>query len=129
VLLVAVIVVVIVLFASTALYEYLTPPPPAVVVGSIVVWAPDNACGLNLNRISYSGYNSSTGAAIPFELEVPNFNTTACTVAGVVTNSSGFTVSGVQAHVAIPGYGQATLNLTITSPGSSFAGNLDLVFS
>lgn len=123
------IVVVLVLFASTALYEYLTPPPPAVVVGSIVVWAPDNACGLNANPISYSGYNSSTGAVIPFEFEVPNFNTTSCTVDGVVTNSSGFTVSGVQAHVTIPGYGQSTLNLTITSPGSSFAGNLDLVFS
>jgi len=129
VVIVVVIVIVIGLIGTAIAFEVLVPPPPAVVVGTIDIWAPDNVCGLNTTQIDYPGYNSSTGQAIALELSVPNYNASACIVHGVRTNSSGFALSQVQTGVRIPASGNATLNLTVTSPGSSFSGNLDLVFS
>lgn len=128
VLIVVVIVIVILLIGSIAAYEFLATGPPVQVL-EIDIWAPDNVCGLNANPIGYTGYNTSTGAAYPIDLGVPNFNSTACTVKAVATNTSGFSLSGVQVPLTIAGNGTGSMNLTITSPGSSFSGYLNLVFS
>jgi len=126
-LVILVVVVVVVAAAGLALF-LLVPAGPAVQVGAIDIWAPDNVCGLGTNSIYYEGYNASTGEAISLELYVPNYNGTSCTVSQVTTNTSGFTLSGVQTGVVVPAHGNATLNLTIGSPSSSFSGTLNLVF-
>jgi len=132
---IVIVVVVVLLVASVLAVSLLAPPSaPSVQVQSIYIWAPDNVCGLNSNPIDYYGYNSSTGAANAFQLEVPNYNTTTCVIEGVTTNTTGFALSDVEVPVSIPGnstgnlyYG--SLNVTITSPGSSFSGILNLVFA
>ena len=123
------IVVVVLLVAASVAYEFFAATPPSVEIEDINVWAPDNVCGLSSHPIYYGGYNTSTGASVPVELTVPNYNATPCLVRDVRTNSTGFSVSSVQRNVTVPGLGNGTLNLTVTSPGSSFAGNLDLVFA
>jgi hypothetical protein len=127
VILVVVIVAIGLVTAGVAL-QLLVPPPPPIEVGAIDVWAPDNVCGLSSNPVYYGGYNSSTGQAIAFELEVLNYNATACTVNNVTTNTTGFSLSDVQPHVTIPADGNSTMNLTVTSPTSPFSGNLNLLF-
>lgn len=128
-LIVIVVVVVIVIVVSVAAYALFAPSAPAVQVGYINVWAPDNVCGLGTNQIYYQGYNSSTGQSIGFELQVENFNESACIVNSVVTNSTGFSLSAIEVPLTVPGMGNSTMNLTITSPSSSFSGDLNLVFA
>jgi zinc-ribbon domain len=127
-LIVVVLVVVILLIATVVAYELLPPAEPQIQVAEIDVWAPDNVCGLNATPIYYDGYNSSTNAAVELGLSVPNFNSTACTVTSVTTNSTGFSLSAVQVPLTIPASGNGSMNLTLTSPGSSFSGNVNLVF-
>jgi hypothetical protein len=124
-----VVVIVVLIIVAIVAYELLAPPVPPVQVGDINIWAPDNVCGLNANPIYYQGYNSSTHANVTVDLGVPNYNSTSCTVVGVITNSTGFALSGVQVPLTIPGGGTGSMNLTILSPGASFSGNLNLVFS
>ena len=119
----------IVLIVAVVVIVPLLYPAPAVQVQAIYVWAPDNVCGLNTNPIGYYGYNSSTSAVNTFDLEVENFNGTTCTVVGVTTNSSGFALSQIQVPLVIAGGTNNSMNLTVTSPSSSFSGILNLVFS
>ncbi len=129
VIVILVVVVVLVLVAVVA-YAFIAPTSsPPIQVAFIDVWAPDNVCGLNSSPIGYYGYNASTGAAVSLELEVPNVNATACTVQTVVTNTTGFSLSGIQVPLTVPGSGNATMNLTVTSPGSPYSGDLNLVFA
>jgi len=128
-LVVVVIVIVVVLVASVAAYEFLVPAAPAIQVGEIDIWAPDNVCGLDSNPIFYYGYNASTGSGVSIDLGVPNYNSTSCVVAHVATNTSGFTLSAIQVPLMIVGNGTASMNMTVTSPGSSFTGDLNLVFT
>jgi hypothetical protein len=124
-----VVVIVVLLIAAVVAYEIFAPKPSPIQVGAINIWAPDNVCGLNSNPIYYNGYNSSTNASLAFDLGVPNYNSTTCNVTSVVTNSSGFSLSSVEVPLTIPGGETGFLNLTITSPRSSFSGNLNLVFA
>lgn len=130
-LVVVVILVVIVLFVAILAAAYFLFPAPPIQVSAIYVYAPDNVCGLGLpqNAIYYYGYNGSTGAAQTLEFEMPNYNATACTIVGAATNSSGFSLSNVQVPLTIPGNGDSTMNITITSPTSSYSGSMNLVLS
>jgi hypothetical protein len=119
---------VVVVAAAGLAFLLLVPAAPSVQVGAIDIWAPDDVCGLGTNSIYYQGYNTTTGESISLELYVPNYNASSCTVSHVTTNTSGFTLSGVQTGVVVPAHGNSTLNLTIGSPGSSFSGTLNLVF-
>lgn len=125
----AIVVVVIIVIAVVA--YLLVPAPPAVQIDYINIWAPDNVCGLNANPTSYYGYNASTSETDTVELPVPNYNTTACTIMGVVTNTTGFSLSMIQVPLTIPGSDSAgaPMNITITTPSSSFSGALNLVFA
>jgi hypothetical protein len=127
--LIVVIVVVLVVIVAIVVAAYLLFPSAPIQVQAINIWAPDNVCGLNSNPIYYYGYNGSTGATQTIDFEVPNFNSTECTIVGVVTNSSGFSISGVQVPLSIPGEGTGSMNMTITSPSSPFSGQMNLVFS
>lgn len=124
-----VIVVLILVVVSISAYEYYTTPPPPIQVAFFNIWAPDNVCGLNANPISYYGYNWSTSTAETFEFPVPNFNATSCTIHSVVTNSTGFSLSAVQVPLTIAGNGTQSMNITVTSPGSSFSGSVNFVFA
>ncbi len=123
-----VVVVVILVIAGIAVYAYETSTPP-VQVQYINIWAPDNVCGLNTNPIGFGGYNSSTSASEPLELEMPNFNTTSCRISTLTTNTTGFTLSQVEVPLTLPGNATVGLNLTIQSPGSAFNGLLNLVLT
>jgi hypothetical protein len=113
---------------SAIFLVFVTSQSTSVSVNAINIWAPDNVCGLNSNPIYYDGYSGSTGDVNQLTFPMPNFNTTACTIVSVVTNTSGFSLSGIQVPITIPGNSTGTnMDITITSPGSSFSGNLDLV--
>jgi hypothetical protein len=128
VILVVVLVVMVILIAVVAVAYFLFPAPP-IQVGAINIWAPDNVCGLNSNPIYFDGFNGSTSATQTLDFGMPNFNATNCTVVGVTTNTSGFTLSQIQVPLLIPAEGNASMNITIQSPSSPYTGNLDLVLS
>ena len=111
----------------TALLFVFAPGPP-VQVNNINLWAPDNVCGLNSNPSYFTGFNGSTGQVQTFDLGMPNYNSSACTLAGVSTNTSGFLLSSIQAPLTIPANGTGSMNITIQSPSSSYMGDLNLVF-
>jgi hypothetical protein len=128
---VIVVVVIIALFLIVALvdYEFFAPPTSPVQISEVDIWAPNNVCGLNSNQIAYTGYNTSTNSNDSFDLGVPNFNSTACTIMTVSTNTSGFAITSVQVPLTLPGNVQnASMNITIESPGTSYSGSLNLVF-
>jgi hypothetical protein len=122
--------VVILIVISVLAYAVFAPSSsPPIQVANMNVWAPDNVCGLSANPIGYQGYSGSTNTSTAFELEVPNFNSTSCTITSVTTNTSGFALSDIQEPLTVPGSGNTTMNLTISSPDVAFSGNLSLVFS
>jgi len=123
-----VIVVLFVVFAAIGAYLYSVPPPNVDVEG-INVYAPDNVCGLNANPVGYSGFNASAGTQAALDLQLENFNSTACTVHSVTTNTSGFSLSGVQVPDGVGPLGNGTLNLTLSLPSDAYSGIVDLVFS
>src|SRR5271170_3037728 len=110
---VAVVLILVIGFLACAYVE-----SPQVAVGAILIWAPDNVCGLNSNPIYYSGFNDTTSNTQTIDFGVPNYNATPCTVVGVATNTSGFSLSNVQVPLSIPGMGNASMNITITTPSS-----------
>ncbi len=130
-----VIVVVVILLIAVVAIELL--PSPSVRVAGIYVWAPDDVCGLQSNPINdggypvpYGGYNANISETDLWTFDVPNINATACTIHSVTTNTSGFSLSAIQVPLTIPGGDlNASLNITITTPSSSFSGNLNLVFA
>lgn len=127
---IVILVAVIVVVAALGVYAYYT----TVDVTALNIYAPDNVCGLNLPGIYYTGFNASTGSTFPLSLYVPNNNSTACTLRGVTTNTSGFSVEDVQLPGPIPGNTtggpfNGTLNLTLTLPGSRYSGAVNLIFS
>ena len=134
-LVVIVIVVVVFLVIGAISFVFLMPAAPAIQVGQMDIWAPDHVCDLNSTNLStpyyYTGFNGSTGENQSFDLFVPNFNATACTVHHVTTNTTGFEVTYVQVPLGIPAGVNATasMNISIVSPGSPFSGNINLVFS
>jgi len=130
---IAVVVVVIIVIAIGS-YVYLSNSQ-TVQVNAFIAYAPNNVCGLNINQVEFTpGFSDAPGASDQFEFIVPNYNLSSCTVRGVTTNTSGFTLSDVQVPVTIAaatiaGPGEGYLNLTVNLPGSGFNGNLNLVFS
>jgi hypothetical protein len=125
-----VVVVVVVLVIGVIGFLLLTPTGPPIQVGAINIWAPDNVCGLNANPIYFYGFNGSTGQVQEIDFGMPNYNTTACTIKSVTTNTTGFTLSDVQVPLTIPGNATSySMNITITSPSSSYNGDLNLVFT
>ena len=122
------VVVLVVIVAAVGAF-LLTLPPPNVDVQGLNVYAPDNVCGLNANPVGYSGFNASAGTQMALDLQLENFNLSACSVESVTTNTSGFSVSGVQAPDVVGPLGNGTLNLTLSLPGGAYSGIVNLVFS
>ncbi len=125
---VAVVLIVLLLVVGVAAVDYFEAKPPAIQVPFIVVWAPNNVCGLNSSPIEYYGFNSSTSQAQSFDLAVPNYNATPCTVTAASTNSTGFSLSHVEVPITVPGNGTGSMNITITPPARPYSGNMNLVF-
>ncbi|HEV2165510.1 MAG TPA: hypothetical protein VGS23_00805 [Thermoplasmata archaeon] len=119
--------VVVAIVVVLAVYVF-TAPAPKVHVSEIDVWAPDNVCGLRTHPVSYDGFDDSPGGIDAFSLQVPNFNSTPCTLRSAATNTSGFALSGIGVPTTVPGANNGTLNLTVTVPGSPYSGVLDLVY-
>ena len=128
-LLVVIVVIVIVVVVIAAIYVY-EASQPAIEVSGINVWSNDNVCNLTENPIGYYGFNGSTSASETFTLEVPNFNSSACTLEGVATNTSGFSLSGIEGlplTISPPSLA-GNFTVTITNPSSPFSGILNLVY-
>lgn len=126
---IVVIVVLFVVFAAIGAVVYDSMPPPNVDVEGINVYAPDNVCGLHANPISYLGFNASARGQVALDLQLENFNSTACAVEAVTTNTSGFSVSGVHVSGIVGPFGNGTISLTLSLPGSAYSGIVNLVFS
>jgi hypothetical protein len=122
---VAVIVVVLILVVAVVALQFLAAPA-GVTVNYINIWANDNACGYNANPTSYYGFNSSTGQSQTFVFPFQNYNSTACTIHSLTTNSSGFAISGFVVPIQIAGNGTANVTITITSPGSPYNGDMNI---
>lgn len=125
---VAAVIVVIVVIAALGLAAP-GKSSPTVHVAFINVWAPDNVCGFSDHPSGYDGFDDKVGATELFQLGLHNYNSTACTVHGVTTNTSGFGLSDVQVPVTVPGGGDGYLNVSVLLPNSAYSGNLDLVYS
>jgi hypothetical protein len=124
---VIVVVIVIAIIGAIVVYEATLPN---VDVNSFLVWAPDNVCGLNEpnNLIAYNGLNDTPGATDSIQFSVPNYNNTTCNLASVTTNTSGFSLSNVQLPGPIAPNQTGTLSVDLTLPGSSWSGNVNLVY-
>ncbi len=122
------IVTVVVVVGLIAVAPYVTPSTK-VTVTEMDVWAPSNVCGLNANPVSYSGFSDTVGSRDAFQLQLPNFNASSCTVQTVSTNTSGFGLSDVQVPVTVAASQNGTLNLTVLLPTSGYSGPLSLIFS
>ncbi len=128
-LIIIVVLVVVLLVVGAIAFVFLVPAAPPIQVGQISIYAPDLVCGLAATPpYYYPGFNNSTGANMSFEFYVPNFNATNCTVRSLTTNTSGFMVTYAQVPLPILAHGNATMNVSIGLPSSSFSGNLNLVF-
>ena len=119
--------VVLLIVLSLVAYELFVPGPASVHVQSIVVWTPDDVCGLETNLIGYHGYNTTVKSEVSVEIQVPNFNASKCVVHTVTTNSSGFSLSDLHLPWEIPASGSNTTHVTIQSPGSAFSGDVNLI--
>jgi uncharacterized membrane protein len=126
-----ILVVVIVVVSIIAYLLLASTPAPAVQVSEIAVWAPDNVCGLLANPLYFGGYNTSANENDSWQLYGwQNYNSTACTIQSVTTNTTGFSLNSIQVPLTIPGGDQnASINLTVEAPGSSYSGPLNLVFA
>lgn len=109
-------------------FHYLAPSPQ-VQVTEIDVAAPSDVCGLNDQLIYYSGFTDMPGASDVFQLQIQNFNASACTVTGAATSTTGFSLSDVGLPLTVAGGASAYLNLTIHLPSNAFHGALDLVYT
>ena len=144
VLLIIVVFLVVVILVGVVALAFFVPSAPSypIMVGALFIYSPDNACGLASNPSYYpSGFNSSLGANVSLPLYLPNFNTTSCTIHGLTTNTTGFTIvtSSIMLNGgALPGTiagspstsnpTTATLVFTIETPASAYSGNVSLVF-
>lgn len=138
-LLIAIVVIVVALLVFATLGLYLGSGPGSNSGGNVVyivefdIWAPDNACGLNSNPIGFDGNNQTPGSQVLYNFDMPNYNSTNCTITSFATNSSGFSSSGANVPLLIPGSPNPTnpvaenLNLTLTVPDSGFTGYVNLV--
>lgn len=130
---IVVILVVVILIVGVLAFTYLESSSLPIQVTNIYIWAPDNVCGLNSNPVYTSGFNNTTGSVQTLDFYFPNFNSTACTVRTVTTNTSGFSLSNVQVPLTIAGSGATpgsmtgSMNITITAPSSPYTGNLNLI--
>ncbi len=122
-----VIVVLLLIVGVVAIAGFYAPPTSPVEVAAINIYSPDNVCGLNSNPIYYDGFNGSTGQVQIIGFTMPNYNGSACTIRAVTTNTTGFTLSAIQVPLVIPGDGNASMNISVTSPSSSFSGYLNLI--
>ena len=57
-----------------------------------------------------------------------NFNSTACTVGQVSTNTTGFSVTNAQLPLTLGAGASRYLNLTMVLPPNSFDGPLNLIY-
>jgi hypothetical protein len=133
-LIIVVVIVVLVLIFAVVAYEFEVANSPQVNISEINVWASDNVCGLMTSPngtypLQYTGYATNTSENDSWEFyDIPNVNSTACTIEHVATNTSGFQV-WAEVPAIIPAEDpNGTLNLSIIAPGSSFNGVLNLIF-
>jgi hypothetical protein len=124
---VVVVLVAVLLIGGVLTFVFLSTPRLPVEIGSIEFYAPDNVCGLNTNPVGTSGYNDTTSANTTIDFLVPNYNATSCEIKGISTNTTGFTLYDPQIPRTILGTSSAEFNVTIKTPPSKFAGNLNLI--
>ena len=116
------------LVAGSGLYLVLSAPAPVEVTG-LLIWAPDNVCGLGSNPGYYPGFNGTAGSSESLTLGVPNYNGSACTVRALSTNTSGFILGNPEVPLDIVAKGTGALNVTVDLPGTGYTGPVNLVFA
>jgi hypothetical protein len=123
-----VVIIVVVALVLGAVGLYFASTAPRVDVTEINVYAPDDVCGLK-GFAGYYGFNSTPGSSLSLELPFTNANSSSCTIHGVTTNTTGFTLSDVQVPVTVAAEKSSALNLTMALPSGSYTGAVNLVFS
>jgi len=141
VLLVIVVFLVVIILVGVVAFAFFLPTAPTspISVPALVVYSPDNVCGLNSNPIYYLGFNSSLSGNVSVGLYLPNYNTTTCTVHRLVTNTTGFTLTEITMNGGpLPGSiagspstsspNNGTVEFNILTPATSYSGNVSLIF-
>lgn len=111
-------------------------------VGVFLSSSPNNTCGLRNYTEVWDGFNSTPGATIDWEFEFLNANTTGpCTPTNLTTDTPGFSVFDVswnQTSVPAspspfapndPNNGMGEVSFALAIPGSSWSGDVLLIFS
>jgi hypothetical protein len=118
--------IVVVAAATVAVYEI--DRGPHTQVRTILLESPDNVCGIADESFAIRGYNSTGPAPTSVTFELPNLNSSTCTVENVNTNTSGFSVGGIAVPFSLQERSELALTVSVTPPASSYTGNLTLVF-
>ena len=111
-------------------------------VGVFLSSSPSDTCGLQNYTEVWDGFNNTPGATIDWEFEFLNANTTGpCTPTNLTTNTTGFSISDVawnQTSVPAspapfdsndPEDGIGEVSFALATPGSSWSGNVYLIFN
>ena len=103
----------------------------AVDITSLSVTSPNDTCGYGAGlALHYAGHLSGyTGNSASISIGITNLNTTSsCTIRSATSNTSGFSIDGVQG-VTIPPLSKGTLTFTLNFPSSRYTGPVWILFS
>jgi hypothetical protein len=129
--LVVIAVLVILLLVALLAVPYLetSKGPATVTVHYVVLYSPDNVCGLDVGQFYYGGFNLTSGHNGTYGFEVENFNSSSCKIQGATTNTSGFTFLKAEVPIAILSTYNVTMLITIQAPSYAYDGNMNLVLT
>jgi hypothetical protein len=95
-------------------------------VSSVVFSTDDHSCLFGLT-VTVSGFSTHAGASVDYSYVMHSYNRTApCTVEGVSTRTSGFSLSGADTPFTLPPLGFDDLSFTIGVPNHAYDGNLTI---
>jgi hypothetical protein len=125
---------VVILVLGVVSFLAIPPAPPVnVIVTGINFDSPDNACGL-AGATDY-GFNASTNQSLPFTYQISGANNTtsggtmACTISGITTSTSGFTITGANVPLSIPANASQLLSFEVNTPALPYTGVLTFVIT
>jgi hypothetical protein len=127
----ALLVVVVILVVIAYLYDESSP----VDIANVGISSTDGVCGAGESDAPTGwvaiipGFSMAQGSTYHFTWKVPNYNSSSCTINGVTTSTSGFSVSGANVPLTIPADENRSLSFNIGAPHSPYDGDLAVVLT
>jgi hypothetical protein len=122
---IVVVIVVVVLILAAFAFFFATGAATSVLVTSINFTSSDDACGTNGQ--TSTGFLTHGNGMVQDTLTISNPNPTiSCAITSISASTPGFSVSGANTPITIPGGASRTLTFTIHAPKAAFDGVLTL---